>query len=159
MHGFSLSSPTVTEYIQHLSHFSPSATTTSTLNSVASFISTPDTINTSCNNSSLSFKNSYVSLSAFIITLAFKECPITFSALATSNAFDASSFIFIILFHFSSNSLFSYSSFVFGQNSNIILSEFSFSLCGIYFHISSAVKHVIGAINLTNALNISYIVN
>ena len=51
---------------------------------------------------------------ADIITFAFSECPITFSALASSNFFATASFIFSILSHFASSSLSSYSSFTSG---------------------------------------------
>ena len=89
--GYSALSPTVVEYIQHLSHFSPSALSTLTPigTSLSSFLlfsntATSETIKISFNKFSFPFMKSYSSLSAYNDTFASNDNPISLLALAIS---------------------------------------------------------------------------
>ena len=55
-------------------------------------MSNAETMNTVVKSSLFSFKNSYSFLLANRVTFAFNECPITFSALATSSSLATNSF-------------------------------------------------------------------
>jgi hypothetical protein len=95
--------------------------------------------------------------SAYTVTLAFRDWPISLLALAISNAFETSVRSSRILFHFSSSFASKYFSFSTGQSFSMTLSASSVDLWGIYCQISSEVKASTGVSIFTSASRISYI--